>query len=94
MAISKSTPAHISPGLAWILGVMIPRLLPGASGNVVPPFTYEDRHELINNYLDANPWGKFAENTVLLEMGCGFPPQTALDAARHFPRWQVIGADL
>ena len=94
MAISKSTCRRIfhpaSPGF-W--GVMIPRLLLEC-GKMVPPFTYEDRHELINNYLDANPWGKFAENTVLLEMGCGFPPQTALDAARHFPRWQVIGADL
>ena len=94
MAISKSTPAHISPSLAWVLGAMIPGLLPGAWGNVVPPITYEDRHKQINHYLDANPWGQFPENTVLLEMGCGFPPQTALDAARHFPGWQVIGADL
>ncbi len=54
----------------------------------------EDRHKLINAYLEANPWGKFPEDTVLLEMGCGFPPQTALDAARDFPDWQVIGADL
>jgi SAM-dependent methyltransferase len=94
MAISNMPPAHMTPALAWILGVMIPRLLPGAWGNIVPPFTLEDRHTLINAYLNANPWGQFAEDTVLLEMGCGFPPQTALDAARDFPRWQVIGADL
>lgn len=94
MALSNSTPGHMTPGLAWILGVMIPRLLPGAWGNVVPPFTYEDRHKLINAYLTANPWGQYPEGTVLLEMGCGFPPQTALDAARDFPQWQVIGADL
>ena len=73
---------------------MIPGLLPGAWGNVVPPFTLEDRHKQINAYLAANPWGPFPEGTVLLEMGCGFPPQTALDAARDFPHWQVIGADL
>jgi SAM-dependent methyltransferase len=94
MAISNLAPAHMTPSLAWILGVMIPRLLPGAWGNVVPPFTLEDRHKLINAYLEANPWGKFPAGTVLLEMGCGFPPQTALDAARDFPHWQVIGADL
>jgi SAM-dependent methyltransferase len=94
MVISNLAPEHMTPGLAWILGVMIPRLLPGAWGNVVPPFTLEDRHKLINAYLNANPWGQFGEDTVLLEMGCGFPPQTALDAARDFPRWQVIGADL
>jgi hypothetical protein len=94
MAISNMTPANMTPSLAWILGVMIPRLLPGAWGNVVPPFTYEDRHKQINAYLNANPWGQFPKDTVLLEMGCGFPPQTALDAARDFPHWQVIGADL
>ncbi len=94
MAIAKAPPAHITPTAAWILGVMIPGLLPGAWGNVVPPFTTEDRHKLINAYLAASPWGPFPENTVLLEMGCGFPPQTALDAARDFPHWQVIGADL
>jgi hypothetical protein len=94
MAIAKAAPAHMTPTLAWILGVMIPRLLPGAWGNIVPPITYEDRHKQINAYLNANPWGQFPDDTVLLEMGCGFPPQTALDAARDFPRWQVIGADL
>jgi len=94
MAIAKAPPAHMTPSLAWILGVMIPRLLPGAWGNIVPPITYEDRHKQINAYLNANPWGQFPDDTVLLEMGCGFPPQTALDAARDFPQWHVIGADL
>ena len=94
MAIAKASPANMTPALAWILGVMIPGLLPGAWGNVVPPFTIVDRHKQINAYLAANPWGPFPEGTVLLEMGCGFPPQTALDAARDFPHWQVIGADL
>ncbi len=40
------------------------------------------------------PGANSRDDTVLLEMGCGFPPQTALDAARDFPHWQVIGADL
>ena len=94
MAISRAVPENISPSLAWILSVMIPSVLPGAWGNVVPPITYEDRHQLINQYLVANPWAEFADGSVLLEMGCGFPPQTAIDAARAFPRWQVVGADL
>jgi hypothetical protein len=94
MAISRVAPENIAPSVAWILGVMIPGLLPGAWGNVVPPFTYEDRHQLINQYLAVTPWADFADGSVLLEMGCGFPPQTAIDAARDFPRWQVIGADL
>jgi SAM-dependent methyltransferase len=94
MAISKMALENITPRLDWILGVMIPGLLPGAWGNVVPPFTYVDRHLLINQYLAAHPWGTFADGSVLLEMGCGFPPQTAVDAAREFPGWQVIGADV
>jgi hypothetical protein len=94
MAISKVKPQNITPSLAWILGVMIPGLLPGAWGNVVPPLTYEDRHRLINQYLAVTPWAEFPDGSVLLEMGCGFPPQTAIDAAGAFPRWQVIGAAL
>jgi hypothetical protein len=94
MAISQAPPANMTHSLAWLLGVMMPRLLPGAWGNIVPPFTLEDRHQLIDAYLRADPWGTFAEGTVLLEMGCGFPPQTALDAARNFPDWKIIGADL
>jgi SAM-dependent methyltransferase len=94
MAIANMPPTNMTPSLAWILGVMIPGLLPGAWGNVVPPFTILDRHKQINAYLAANPWGPFPKDTVLLEMGCGFPPQTAIDAARDFPHWQVIGADL
>jgi hypothetical protein len=93
MAISKTVPENLTPSLVWILGVMISGLLPGAWGNVVPPLTYEDRHQLINQYLAANPWAEFPDGSVLLEMGCGFPPQTAIDAARDLPRWQVIGAD-
>jgi hypothetical protein len=93
MAISKTVPEDLTPSLDWILGVMISGLLPGAWGNVVPPFTYEDRHQLVNQYLAANPWAESPDGSVLLEMGCGFPPQTAIDGARDLPRWQVIGAD-
>jgi SAM-dependent methyltransferase len=94
MVISHSPAENMTPSLAWILGIMISRLLPGAWGNVVPPFTLEDRHKLIDAYLRATPWGNFSDGTVLLEMGCGFPPQTALDAARNFPDWHILGADL
>lgn len=29
----------------------------------------------------------------LLDVGCGFPPQTSMDASKSFPDWQIIGAD-
>src|SRR3984885_5105045 len=46
MALAKAKPENIPPALSWILGVLIPGLLPGAWGSVVPPVTYEDRHLL------------------------------------------------
>lgn len=93
MAVAKIGPEHISPSLAWGLGSMIPGLLPGAWGNIIPPFTLEDRHVAIDRYLSENPWTALPAHPTLLEMGCGFPPQTALDTARRFPSWRVLGAD-
>lgn len=94
MAIARFSPQDIVPSLAWTLGVMIPELLPRIRANTAPPMTVGDRHRRINRYLDNNPWTSFPDDSVLLEMGCGFPPITALDAARDLPQWQVIGADL
>ena len=71
---------------------ILDRMLPGAWGTV-PPVTGARRHERIDQYLRSNPWITPQAGTVLLEMGCGFPPLTAVDAATTFPEWQVIGAD-
>ena len=94
MSIAGIEPRRLSPSLVWSLGKIVPTLLPGAWGNVVPPFTVEDRHAAIDRYLVSNPWAKLPELPVMLEMGCGFPPQTAIDTARRFPGFQVIGVDL
>lgn len=93
MLLSNLSPDHITPSLGWLLGTMAPGLLPGAWGNVIPPFTLEDRHVEIDRYLAANPWATFSDGTTMLEMGCGFPPQTAVDAATRFASWQLLGAD-
>lgn len=93
MAVSHLSPDHLTPSLGWLLGSMMPGLLPGAWGNVIPPFTLEDRHIEIDRYLAANPWVTLPEHTTMIEMGCGFPPQTAVDAARRFPSWRIVGAD-
>ena len=93
MAISKFSAKDISPGMAWAMSNVIPGLLPGAWGHIVPPFTFGDRHKLIDAYLATNGWRSFSNGAVLLEMGCGFPPTTAVDAARNFPDWQVVAAD-
>lgn len=86
-------PRHIPPGQAWILATIIPGLLPGAWRNVVPPFTLEDRHIDIDRYLLSGFWN-LPRAPKLLEMGCGFPPQTAVDTAKRFPAWTVVGADI
>ncbi len=93
MALSRLDPKDIPPSLAWALAVLIPGLLPGAWGGLIPPWTFEDRHQLIDAYMAANPWVKLGPGTSLLEMGCGFPPLTALESSRAFPEWQVTGAD-
>ena len=39
-------------------------------------------------------WCLFLKGDITIVTTPRFPPQTALDAARDFPQWQVIGADL
>jgi SAM-dependent methyltransferase len=72
---------------------MLHSILPGAWGDLVPPVTAPNRHTRINDYLRSNPWITNQRGTVLLEMGCGFPPVTAVDAAGAFPDWQILAAD-
>jgi hypothetical protein len=86
-------PKDIPPTLASMLAGALPGILPGAWGGMVPPVTFEERHQAINKYLCRNSWANLGAGSVLLEMGCGFPPQTAIDAANFLPDWQIVGAD-
>jgi SAM-dependent methyltransferase len=93
MEISRFRAVDIAPNHAWTIGVMMPGLLPDAWGGSIPPYTWENRHKRIDAYLAANPWTAAGPGTVFLEMGCGFPPKTAMDVARAHADWQVVGAD-
>jgi SAM-dependent methyltransferase len=93
MALSKLNPRDLSPAVARFFAVLAPSILPGAWGGMVPPITLPGRHKKIDDYLRSNPWMNFEPGTVLLDLGCGFPPQTSMDAAGAFPEWQIIGAD-
>jgi hypothetical protein len=93
MAITKFDPRDLSPAVARFFVVLAPGILPGAWGGIVPPITMPGRHQKIDAYLRANPWKKFEPGTVMLDLGCGFPPQTSMDAADSFPDWQIVGAD-
>lgn len=82
-----------SEALAWITGFFLPKILPGAWGGSVPPITQQGRHAAIDEYLARNPWRPLQDGDRLLDLGCGFPPVTTLDAAERFPRVAITGAD-
>ncbi len=93
MAITKFDARDFAPFVARFFTVIAPGILPGAWGGIVPPFTLPGRHKKIDAYLLSNEWAKFEPGTVMLDVGCGFPPQTSIDAAETFPKWQIVGAD-
>ncbi len=87
------TASDFSELLGWWLGVMVPRLLPGSWGGIIPPITVGGRHEVIDRYIQGNTWTELPDRGTFLDMGCGFPPTTAADTALVFENWQVVGAD-
>ena len=93
MALSKFDPRDSSTFVARFFTVIAPGILPGAWGGIVPPFTLPGRHRKIDAYLRSNEWATFKPGTVLLDVGCGFPPQTSIEAAEAFPEWRIVGAD-
>jgi hypothetical protein len=93
MSISKCNARDLSPVVARFFAVLAPAILPGAWGGMVPPITVPGRHKKIDEYLRKSAWAKFEPGTVLLDVGCGFPPQTSVDAAEAFPDWQIVGVD-
>jgi hypothetical protein len=93
MALSKFDPRDLAPAVARFFVVLAPSILPGAWGGRVPPITLPGRHKKIDAYLRSNQWMKFEPGTVLLDVGCGFPPQTSIDAAEAFPEWRIVGVD-
>ncbi|NIP58229.1 MAG: hypothetical protein GWM92_08180 [Gemmatimonadetes bacterium] len=76
-----------------ILGSLLARILPGAWQGRVPPITVKGRHrkidELIrdNRYLGRRPSGS------MLDLGCGFPPETTIDSADRLEGWRIHGSD-
>jgi SAM-dependent methyltransferase len=93
MALSKFDARDFSPFVARFFTAIAPGVLPGAWGGIVPPFTLPERHKKIDAYLRSNEWATFEPGTVLLDVGCGFPPQTSIEAAEAFPDWRIVGAD-
>ncbi len=93
MRASRFEAGDVSPLAAWQFAVIVPGLLPGAWEGAVPPITAAGRHRKLDDYVAANPWHHPGSEPVLLDLGCGFPPLTAIDTAARLPEWRIIGAD-
>lgn len=78
---------------AWVIGSFLAKILPGAWGGMVPPITLEGRHAAIDEYMARNRWRRLEKGDTFLDLGCGFPPKTTIDAARRFPDVHLTGAD-
>jgi len=77
---------------AEILGSLLARILPGAWEGRVPPITVQGRHATIDQYIKMNPW-LTSKGKSMLDIGCGFPPFTTIEAANYLSDWHVTGAD-
>ena len=85
--------ADFSELQAWFWGSIWPRMSVSIWGGMIPPLTLEGRHEKIDAYIRVNPWTDMSRGGTLLDLGCGYPPHTSVEAAERFPDWQVVGAD-
>ena len=93
MKIADFQATDFSSLLGWAIGSIIPRILPGAWGGMIPPITLKERHQKIDEYISLNPWSKVESEGTLLDLGCGFPPSTTVETALRLDKWQIIGAD-
>ncbi len=79
--------------MIWLLATVTPAMLPAAWGGRIPPLTAGGRHKKLDAYVARYAWGPHADTPVFVDLGCGFPPLTTVDTARHLPQWRVFGVD-
>ena len=90
---SNGMPAKdLSLQQADVLGTLLARILPGAWEGRVPPITVKGRHAVIDQYIKKNHWISSTGKTML-DIGCGFPPFTTIEAADYLSDWNITGAD-
>jgi hypothetical protein len=76
-----------------ILGSLLARILPGAWQGRVPPITVKGRHRKIDAFILDNRYLGRKESGRMLDLGCGFPPETTMDSADRLPGWTIHGSD-
>lgn len=82
-----------TPVLIWQLSNIIPGFLPCAWGGRVPPLTLPKRNAKLDVYVLKHTWPDSLVRPVFVDMGCGFPPITTMDAAASLSGWRVFGVD-
>ncbi|MCX5883767.1 MAG: hypothetical protein NTU74_18825, partial [Deltaproteobacteria bacterium] len=82
-----------TPTLIWQLSNIIPGFLPCAWSGRAPPLTLPMRNAKIDAYVVKHTWPDGLVNPVFVDMGCGFPPITTMDAAAALSGWRVFGVD-
>ncbi|MGH3702195.1 MAG: hypothetical protein ACRDQY_22655 [Pseudonocardiaceae bacterium] len=93
MRVARLDAADLSVLTAWMFSFGVPKVVPSAWGGVVPPVTVAGRHQKIDDYIAANPWHQPSGKPVLVDLGCGFPPLTAVDSAARLTGWRIVGVD-
>jgi hypothetical protein len=76
-----------------VLGSLLARILPGAWEGRVPPVTVKGRHRKIDSLIQNNRYLGRKASGSMLDLGCGFPPETTLDTADVLKGWTIHGSD-
>ncbi|MGH3984000.1 MAG: hypothetical protein ACRDST_15295 [Pseudonocardiaceae bacterium] len=92
MRVARLDPRDLSVLTASIFSEAT-RAVPSAWDGAVPPITLSGRHQKLDDYIATNPWHRPTGEPVLGDVGCGFPPLTAIDSAAALTGWQIIGVD-
>ncbi len=84
---------EFNPLIIWMISAVTPRMLPSAWGGRIPPLTAPGRHRKLDAYVSRQTHSSGNGKPVFIDLGCGFPPATTADTARHLPDWTVFGVD-
>lgn len=84
---------EINAQMIWLLATVTPAMLPSAWGGRIPPLTSQGRHRKLDAYVTHQAWPAGDGRPVFIDLGCGFPPVTTVDTAKHLPDWSVYGVD-
>jgi len=79
--------------MIWLLAAVTPSMLPAAWGGRIPPLTSRGRHSKLDAYVHHQIQPADRERPLFIDLGCGFPPMTAVDTAQFLPGWSVCGVD-